>query len=310
MDIPSNLLLLSEDGRRGFFPWLPRVTASPDGGYFAVVEFASSQMWGVPIFQYNATTGPFVVTHRQWRNIGFQPDVRLRLGIGPERTTTRLLASARFDRVTLAHLDQPTHTEEGMRRYGGVSEIAVDDLEIGSNKLIYNTNRALTAIKDRVTNAVLVRFDRAGRYDLVGSRQARRVGPIGADRVPIHMDIASDTLVLLDTANDRSKVLEIWSIKSNKKKLEISAPTVAGERTCIRQTALLPNGVLLTSFETENVPVAGGSKAAFALYRIDRPARRWVHLGPFRLSGAANSGRVLLIAGPSPGNNQYLVWPK
>ncbi|MGI8925000.1 MAG: hypothetical protein ACR2HJ_13400 [Fimbriimonadales bacterium] len=307
MRLPTNHMLLSEDGKRGFTSWAVSGALTWATG-FSITEFGSGRQWWVPVFQYNRPASPLVVTHWQWRDLdGFHNEIP-GLGAGPERAMGKVLSSPSYDRVTLAHLDQPTHTEEGMRRYGGVSEIDVDDLGIRSNKLLYNNFRALSAIKDRATNAIMIKSGAENRYDIVGAGNEQGVGPIDPNFVPIHMDVAADILVLFKSRVDYPKMLEIWSIKDDKKLFAVSPPTIEGAPLYIRQTALLPNRALLASFEREKSPTPGDSKAAYVLYRLDENSQLWLNLGPFRLSGASNSGRVLLISkGP---HNEYLVWPK
>jgi hypothetical protein len=301
MELPRRGVLLSEDGKRGFSPW--GSGPSFDSG-FGVVEFASSRQWRVPMVQ-TIHPHPLIMTQWQQRDFeGFHNEVAQRSG-DRTRAEVKLLASTNYNHVILAHINTPFANDP---KYGGISELNIDDLVTAETKLLYTDKQPLMAVLDRAGKTALVGDFNSRKFRTKGSAKEWDVGPLGQRDWPIHMDLEADILVALQDAGsaDLDKALEVRSIKENRRKLLIGPPRELGRKAYFWQTALLPNGTVLASFAIEGAQQS--STAPFGLYRLDRGGQRWENLGPFRLMGASNSGNVILVS-KAPGN-MFLLWPK
>lgn len=297
MTLPSHSLLLSEDGRRGFSPWSGKAASAS----FSVIEFASSTTSSVTIFQHRAK--PTVLTFRQWRDVTAF-NARARQIITDIKPPLKLLNSADATHITLAHSAQV-----GGRIVSGITTLALDDLDFTKNSSLLSMGTALSAIMDPITKSYLVRVASSrDTYTVVQPPSRTHKLETKVSGTPLHFRWR-EGLVISVPQGDRPKSLLVQRIRYSNA-VEVKPPAKLGNDVYVWQTAMLPNGDLLASFEQQSASPLGESPTVFGLYRLSRPTLRWSYAGPFRLQGASSSGNVLLLSGKRGMTEHYLVWPK
>jgi len=305
MRIPSEPILLSSDGKRGFAPF-DKLAPSRRSGISAV-EFASSASWEVPILQLNGAQAT-AVTIRQWRNLeGFEPKLAIAMGAKTKTLADfKLVDAPDYEHVLIAHVATPPNSGEERPRGGAITSLAIDRIDPTANRIIATDQRATVWLKDRNANRFLVPDDTAG-YWRIGS-EGTRFGPLPTNLVPIHMDIAADLLVVAVSRGSprRFASVQFWRISRSERLSSLEPPAGYGPGSFAWHTALLPGGRLLASF----VPSETSENLDHRLWACVAGRANWQDIGPFKLHGASNSGRVLFLRKAQPGTLDLLVWPR